>query len=70
MAIKTISKTNFDAELEIYRRELDMLRFVDHPNIIKLYEVYEDEKYIHIVTELCTGGDLFDHLVRLPRCTE
>ena len=35
---------------------------LDHPNIIKLYEVFEDAKYVHMVTDLCKGGDLFTHL--------
>ena len=36
---------------------------VDHPHIIKLYAVYEDAKYFHIVMELCEGGELFDRIV-------
>jgi calcium-dependent protein kinase len=35
---------------------------VDHPNLITIYEVYEDLKYVHIVMDLCTGGDLFDYI--------
>lgn len=32
---------------------------MDHPNIIKLIDVFEDDKYLHLVTELCTGGEVF-----------
>ena len=32
---------------------------VDHPNIVRYYETYNDKKYIYLVMELCTGGDLF-----------
>ena len=32
---------------------------VDHPNIVKYYETYDDKKYIYLCMELCTGGDLF-----------
>lgn len=35
---------------------------VDHPNIIKFYEVYADDKYYRIVMEYCQGGELFDYL--------
>lgn len=34
----------------------------DHPNIIKVYEFYQDDKYFYIVTELCLGGELFDKI--------
>jgi calcium-dependent protein kinase len=43
---------------------------VDHPNIIKFYEVYEDLQYIHLVMELCTGGELFEQLIRKGRYSE
>jgi calcium-dependent protein kinase len=51
-AIKTLSKANLSEEIENIKRELEILRIVDHPNIIKMYEAYEDAKYIHVVTEL------------------
>lgn len=52
-ACKTIKKERVD-NVENLRRELSILESVDHPNIIKFVDVYEDEKYIHLVTELCT----------------
>lgn len=36
---------------------------MDHPNIIKLYEVYETNKTIYLVTEVCEGGELFYQIV-------
>ena len=35
---------------------------VDHPNIVKYYETYDDNKYIYLCMELCTGGELFDNI--------
>jgi len=35
---------------------------VDHPNIIRFYETYRDEKYYRIVMEYCNGGELFEKL--------
>ena len=49
--------------IDVLRNELDILRRLDHPNIIKLYAVYEDKKYIHIITNLCKGGDLVDAIL-------
>lgn len=43
---------------------------VDHPNIIKFYETYRDEKYYRIVMEYCNGGELFEHLTQKGKFTE
>lgn len=42
--------------------EIEILRQLDHPNILRLYEVFEDEKRYYLVTELCTGGELFEEI--------
>jgi calcium-dependent protein kinase len=36
---------------------------VDHPNLIRLYETYEDELYLHLVIELCNGGDICERII-------
>lgn len=59
-AIKKINKQQVGTnELELLRREIDVLREVDHPNIIKFYDTYEDNTNIFIVMEYCSGGELF-----------
>ena len=40
--------------------EVDLLRKVDHPNIAKYFETYDDKHYLYLVMELCMGGELFD----------
>ena len=40
------------------QNEIDILTHVDHPNIVKLYEVYEDEYSYSLVMELMTGGEV------------
>jgi len=45
------------------KRETGILASLDHPNIIKLYECYEDSKYYHLVMEFCSGPMLLDKLL-------
>ena len=50
-------------DMEGFTREINIMIKLDHPNIIKLYEVYETETYVYIIMELCTGGELFDRII-------
>ena len=59
-AIKSIQVERVsDAFLEELRNEIDILRSLDHPNIVKAYEVSEGKRQIYIVLELCSGGSLY-----------
>ena len=51
------------SNVEKIQREISILKKVDHPNIIKLYEVFEDDKYIYLIMEQCKGGELFDKII-------
>ena len=42
--------------------EINILKQLDHPNILKLYEFFQDAKRYFLVTELCSGGELFDKI--------
>lgn len=42
--------------------EINILKQLDHPNILKLYEFFQDQKRYFLVTELCNGGELFDKI--------
>lgn len=57
-------------KIEVLKREIDILKEVDHPNIIRLKDVYEDKKYLHLITELCTGGELFDRIIEKTNSKE
>ena len=52
------------------KREIEILKEVKHPNIIELIDVFEDSKYLHLVTELCTGGELFDRIIAKTNSAE
>ena len=64
-AVKRIKKTAELKEDEILslKEEVQVLRTVDHPNIIKLYDFFEEPKWFYMVTELMEGGELFDRIV-------
>lgn len=63
-AIKTLNKSRIKGESRLLRKEIDILKHCDHPNIIKLYDVYEDHQYIHLALELCEGGELFERVLK------
>lgn len=49
-------------------QQIEVLKCLDHPNILKFYEAYKDSKNYYIVTELCTGGELFDIIMQHGTC--
>ena len=61
-ACKHLSKLNLD-NLEKFQREINILKQIDHPNIVKLFEIYETNHSIYLVMEECKGGDLFDKIL-------
>jgi calcium-dependent protein kinase len=60
-AIKSILKSKMN--IIMLRRELEIMSVLDHPNIVRLYETYEDEQYVHIVMDYCGGGDVAERIV-------
>ena len=70
-AVKIIRKDTLDAKEKIrFFTEIDIMRQLDHPNIVRLYEVFQDEKRFYLVTELCTGGELFDEISKRTNFSE
>jgi calcium-dependent protein kinase len=57
-------------DVAMLESEISILKELDHPNIVRFYETYIDYKYIHIVMQLCTGGELFDRIVKLEKFSE
>ena len=68
-AIKAIERAKIKNFQRFYN-EVNALKTLDHPHIIKLFEVYEDETNVYLVQELCEGGELFDFIVEQEFLTE
>lgn len=67
MAVKTIFKSNFSEDKLTYiRGEIDVLTECDHENIIKCYEIFEDDNNIHFVFDCIDGGDMYDYIMNSP----
>ncbi|KAM3135846.1 hypothetical protein pb186bvf_012099 [Paramecium bursaria] len=62
-AMKAIRKDAlFEEEQQQLFAEMQILKDLDHPNIVKLYELFQDEKYYYLITEYLPGGELFDRI--------
>eukprot|EP00928_Gymnodinium_smaydae_P086880 TRINITY_DN71289_c0_g1_i1.p1 TRINITY_DN71289_c0_g1~~TRINITY_DN71289_c0_g1_i1.p1 ORF type:complete len:504 (+),score=135.32 TRINITY_DN71289_c0_g1_i1:115-1626(+) len=68
-AIKTIPRASMK-NMDRFQKELAIMKMMDHPNIIKLYESFEDHKNFYLVMELCLGGELFDRIIDSGHFTE
>jgi len=51
-----------EEEVEALHLEVAILQKVDHPNIVKYYETYEDDRFIYLVMELCPGGEIIEKI--------
>ena len=72
-AVKCLEKKRVNTTeegLDQLRNEIALMCEIDHPNIVRIREVYESEDMLYIVQELCTGGELFDRLVDVHHFSE
>lgn len=71
VAIKIIDKSQLDEDnLKKIFREIQIMKLLNHPHIIRLYQVMETERMIYLVTEYASKGEIFDHLVANGRMME
>ncbi|CAB3368114.1 Hypothetical predicted protein [Cloeon dipterum] len=71
VAIKIIDKTQLNpSSLQKLFREVRIMKMLDHPNIVKLFQVIETEKTLYLVMEYASGGEVFDYLVLHGRMKE
>lgn len=71
-AVKIVSKKllNSPEKQAWLQAELRILRSLDHPNILRLFESFEDDQNYYLVTELCSGGELYENIVRTGYLSE
>ncbi|VDM37208.1 unnamed protein product [Toxocara canis] len=71
VAIKIVDKTRLDKEnlAKVYR-EIDVLKMLNHPHIIKLYQVMETKNMLYLVTEYAPNGEIFDLIAKQRRLSE
>jgi calcium-dependent protein kinase len=72
VAIKKVAKTGLSdpKKYETFYREVKIMKELDHPNICKLLETYEQERFMWFVMELCKGGEVFDRIAEEERISE
>ena len=71
-AMKVVRKINknYQEGNQTFLQEIEILITLEHPNIIKIYEYYEDEINYYLITEYISGGELFDYIERDTAFTE
>ena len=72
-AVKLIHKSGLSKQQidPVYMlKEIQILKSLDHPNILKCYEIFEDDLKYYVATEYCSGGDLFAEILKLKKFTE
>lgn len=62
VAIKVLNKQKLGDYLDQIKTEVKTLTKLDHPNIVKYFETYDDHKYIYLVMEYCSGGELLNKI--------
>jgi len=62
-AVKIVQKKALSVrDLELLKREIEVLKVCQHPNLIQFFDVFENQDYIYIVMEVLIGGDFFSYL--------
>ena len=72
VAIKLLEKSKITEKEDLKRinREISIIKKLSHPNIIKINEIFENEKYYYIIMDYCSKGELFDYIVKKTKLTE
>ncbi|KAH8025504.1 hypothetical protein HPB51_009444 [Rhipicephalus microplus] len=70
VAVKIINREKLsESVLQKVEREIAIMKLIEHPHVLGLYDVYENKKYLYLILEHVSGGELFDYLVKKGRLT-
>ena len=72
MAVKILEKCKIAdvADVERVSREIHILKIVQHPHVVQLYEIIETPKKLYLIMEFASGGELFDYIVKYQKVEE
>ncbi|KAH9081384.1 hypothetical protein LEN26_021315 [Aphanomyces euteiches] len=70
MKIYNKAQAKTDDQIPRIQKEIDIMKEIDHPNIVRLYEILETNDYIVIAMELCEGEDMAKYIARRSRLKE
>jgi calcium-dependent protein kinase len=68
-AVKLIPK-KAGIDREKLDKEIRIMTKLDHPNVVKLFQTFQDSRYVYLVMEMCQGGELFDRIIQEKHFTE
>ncbi|ESN95037.1 hypothetical protein HELRODRAFT_157732 [Helobdella robusta] len=70
VAIKIVNREKLSESVLLkVEREIAIMKLIEHPHVLGLYNIYENKKYLYLVLEHVSGGELFDYLVKKGRLT-
>ncbi len=65
VAVKVIDKSKLDAATRVQMlQEVQLMKLVQHPHVVRLYEVIDTETKLYLVLEFADGGDMYDYIMR------
>ena len=70
VAVKMINREKLSESVLLkVEREIAIMKLIEHPHVLGLYDVYENKKHLYLILEHVSGGELFDYLVKKGRLT-
>eukprot|EP00800_Vazella_pourtalesii_P011620 TRINITY_DN2796_c0_g1_i1.p1 TRINITY_DN2796_c0_g1~~TRINITY_DN2796_c0_g1_i1.p1 ORF type:complete len:661 (-),score=92.55 TRINITY_DN2796_c0_g1_i1:803-2785(-) len=71
VAIKIVNREKLSQNILLkVEREIAIMKLIEHPHVLRLFDVYENKKHLYLVLEYVSGGELFDYLVKKGKLSE